>query len=258
MSSPIQPEQTSTTEPQVTEPQVTEADDPFAEEREKIRAQVRQETLAEAAQVYGGALSEAEKRAREYEERLKTTSQASTTPVKQVDSTEFFTDPHTHTRELVRQELAAAVGPLNDFVAQQRNQSAYQMIKQQLSMNPQLAPHMASISHQLDLEAAQLQVINQNTVGMLAINIIGRAVAGFLPGVTLGGTTAAPVAQIPQRMSAPPQVPPASPATAKPVTQKIELTEQQLAVARMNGQTPEQYIAWTNSDGNINTLRGLK
>lgn len=242
---------TDTTLPPVTE----ENTDPFAEQRAQVVAEARQAALAEAATVYGQAAQDAERRAREAEAKLAERAAAAPAAPTQIDSTEFFSDPQRHTRQIIQEELRSSVGPLNQFMQQTQQQNQYQAIKSQLSMHPQLAPYMGQISNQLDMEAQYLQAVNQQSVAALAFNIIGRAMAGVIPGVALNGgvTQAAPV--IP---GAPPQVAPSAAVVKKQTGVKIELNEHQRAVARMNKLTDEQYIKWTESDGSITSLREIK
>lgn len=238
MTLPTGQQPTDTTEQQVT--------DPF----EQARAEARQAALAEAAGVYGSAIQDAERRAREAQEQLNAARVSTQTPPKTVESAEYFADPVSHTRNLIREELAQAVAPLNELARQTQNQNTYMQVKQQLRMHPQLGPHFAAIESVLDQEARYLNQIDVNSVGALAVNIIGRANLGMIPGVALGA---------PARPVAPPQVPPAAPRNVPTApTTPVELTEDQRRLARMNGMTDEQYIAFTNNDGSLATLRGIK
>lgn len=244
MAAPIQPE-TSTTLPPASEP----ATDPFAEQREAVRQQV----LAEAAQVYGAGLADAERRAREATEALNASRNTPATPTPPVDSATYFADPETHNRRMIQEELAKAVAPLNQLAQETRNQNAYMTAKGQLRMHPNVGQHLQQIEHILDQEARFLQQVDMNSVGALAVNIIGRAYAGMIPGVTLGA-----VAPVISRQVPPPQVPPSAARTPAPTPAVIELTEQQRAVARFQGLSDEQYIALLNSDGSLTGLRAVK
>lgn len=241
MPDPTEVLPTDTTQPPVT--------DPFEAER----AKVRQEVLAETQGIYQGAILDAERRANEARSELETLRRAPTAPpVSDPSSADFFADPMSHTRNLVRDELARAVAPLNQLALETRNASAYAQIKNQIRIDPRFAPHMASIEPLLDQEAQYLNEVTMNSVGTLAVNILGRIVIGAIPGF------APTVANTPTRQVPPVAVPPSAPTVPRTVPTAITLTEDQLKIARLWGMSPEQYLAYTNSEGSIDSLKGIK
>jgi hypothetical protein len=238
------PTQTSTTEQQASEQQA----DPFAAEREKVR----NAAIAEAAGAYGSALQDAERRANQASQRIAELERdRASVPKKPDDPTAFLANPQTNIREIIREELAATAGTINQFMQQQSAATAYQQIKAQLRIQPGLDKVMPQVEAYLDQQYIHLNPLNAGAVAGLAMTLLGQVTAGFLQ--PLVKTESAPVKPLPN-----PSLQPSAPVKPEPTkTTAVELTEQQRRIARIQGMTDEEYAAWMGSTGIITDDRKI-
>jgi hypothetical protein len=235
--------------------------DPFAAEREALSAKIRQEVLTEAAQTYNPALSEANRERDRLAQRVQELEQARNTPTPQDDDpSAFLANPQSSIRDIIQKELAATVGPLNDFRAQIERQNGYASIKAQLKMHPQFSAIIPQVEGYLDAEAMNLNPLNPGAVAGLAMTILGQITAGFRQPLIAQAPTPTPQRGNPL----PNPTIPSSPPVAPPVKQgnEIVLTETERRVAKMQGfpdtaEGHKLYIAFRDNDGRIDTLRGI-
>ena len=208
----------------------------LGQQQELIRAQAR-------------ALEEGSNRLQSIEAKLSKLSEpAPKAPAEQAK--EFFDNPTTVTRDIVKEELKTAVQPLRDFVDGMRSESAYDKAKKSVKSDPKLK-QVFEVAEDL-IDAAMSQEGVQPTEAAFratALATMGAIYAGFVPGRTLGGAPPPPPNGDPAVPHQPSHVrPSAPPPPAPPKAKEPELTENQRRLAREAGLTPAQYVAYMNME----------
>lgn len=166
----------------------------------------------------------------------------------------FFDTPRTTTAEIVRRELATQVEPINKFVQQMQRDTVIANYKTQMRSLASQFPYLGLVESIFDQVMANTAQIDQSSV----INAYNLAVGHY---VSTGGrlennTPAAPSNAVhathtptTNNVPNPPRIPPSAPPA--PVNRnngkaKRVLNENEKKIARYNGMTEEQYIAWTD------------
>lgn len=161
---------------------------------------------------------------------------------------EFFDKPFSNTRDIVREELASTVGPLNDYVQQQQRASLYIGLKSQMRGMPQRFAYLTQVESLMDQIMQGQSVINDNVVVAAYNNALGYFISngGKLQDQTI------PTPPTPTPTPVPPTPPHIRPSPTlhnnnNPNPRKTRpLNENEKKIARFNGFTDEQYLAWTN------------
>lgn len=189
---------------------------------------------------------EARERAR-LERELAEARKVKEVPLTPDQEKEFFDKPKSVLKELVRQEIQEAVRPFNQDMAMQRREALIGNLKAQMRKNPAQFPYIDQIEDLFD------QIINaaQNIDANVAVAAYNTALGYH---ISRGGQltkkvddTPPPPSNRPTVPNNPPHIrpsaPPPPPAGGK--KQIRALTENERKIARFNGQTDEEYLAWS-------------
>lgn len=236
--------------------------DPFAAQREEVRRQA----LAEANNIYSGAVREVEQRAMALQRQLDAaTTQKNNPPAD--DPSAFLQNPQSQVRDIVRTEMRDTVAPLNEFMMEFRRTSQYDQIKSRLRIHPQLGPVLSTVEPYLDQQYQSLNPLNDSSVAGLIMGLYGQITAGFLANPlgasNVNGGNGSPPIQNHNQNNRPNSnpMPNSNPAPIPPKSNKRNIgepTEQQRKVMKMNGiETFEEYMDWTESDGTVESMRKI-
>ena len=154
---------------------------------------------------------------------------------------QFFDDPDTATRGIVRTELDEAIKPLKSFVSEFKGASDYEKAKTRVKNIPQFKPVFDAAEDLID-SAMQGQTPNDQVIQAVALSVAGSLQMGLIPGRTLAAAPAPPL--VPGAPVQPSHIrPSAPPPPAPPTPKEPELTELERRLAREKGLSPKQYIA---------------
>jgi hypothetical protein len=193
--------------------------------------------------LYRQAYEEQYRRTQELESRIAAQEAQRQQPARQVTDEEFFNQPATNYRALIREELSAALGTLPEEIRNQSRMTAYRGLKDQFRSHPDypdFSEHEAGID----------QIINSGNVEP-TIQGINNAVL-YLRGMKYTQTLKNPALNIlnnhqSQNPVNPPYVPPSAPPAPRQqqndIAAKVNgLTEAERTVARARGITLEQFV----------------
>lgn len=178
------------------------------------------------------------------------------------DPKQFYDDPRRH----IREEVAAQVAPLVEFVQGFKAESNYTKAKNKLKMAPQFANMLAVVEDLVDNQFENVPAgtpVNEQTIAAAITHAYGAIAAGLVPGRTLNKAPE-PVQKTPAPIrpaSLPPSAP--KPPVANPVANKYPpLTESMRGVLKRMNMTPAQYYAsqdprFANKELDIDQLREM-
>lgn len=195
-------------------------------------------------------LTESRERAR-LERELREAREAANAPKPPTPEEEksFFDNPRSATAEIVRRELQQQVGPLNTFVAQQQRDALYTNVKNQMRANPAQFAYLSQVESIMDQIVAQIPEINPNAVVFAYNSALGQYISNggnLTPSTPAPSPTPAPA--VPSNN--PPHIRPSAPANPpapRSTPAKRVLNENEKKIARFNGWTDDEYIAWTDN-----------
>lgn len=226
-----------------------------------------------------GSLREANRRLQQIENNSVTPA-TPPPPAKTADELrlEFYENPQTATRQLIREELESSVGEIRDFVRQFKGQSAVDKYVDQFKMNPRYSGMWDSTIEQYVREqAVQIPTanLNENTFGFIVISAIGLKATGQFGSNPNPPTNAPPASAPPANQPAPvatqpsstssmptpphmrPSPPPsAPPASNEPKVRPLNENEQRLLREYNAGKPPEkqmnaaQFLKWQEMPSN--------
>lgn len=171
------------------------------------------------------------------------------------DSQLLFKNP----RQLIREEMQEIVAPLIEFRNQFAKQSAYDNLKANLRSNPQLFAIYNEIAAHVDQAMQTVEPTMQNLQTVI-FSVYGAYKAGLIPNSQPSHIPATTQPQVPP-VSTPPHIPPSPPPVPRNtgnVPKVRELTEAEREIARRQGLTPEQYIAYLNAPEDVSGWGGIK
>lgn len=179
--------------------------------------------------------------------RLRTPAPATPTPEAE---REFFNSPVTTTRQLIKEEIAAAVKPTNDFIAETSRANNYVALKQQMKESGKF-PYLLRIEavfdqamRNIEPSVASMTMAYQTALGYFISN--GGTLnddAPILNEPAAPSTPAAPVTKPLPPHARPTHTPPAK---ASSKTQIRALNENEKTIKRHNGWSHDaQYLFWT-------------
>lgn len=177
----------------------------------------------------------------------------------------FYSDPYNTMREAINQELATAIAPLREFVAQLKGNTEYDKLKSRFSVMPQFAAIFQNPDAvaALDQIMAQADKTDQNMQAAL-VQVAGLMSLGALPGSNGGHQPApAPAPQFAQQQPRPtnqqgatvpnpPYMRPSGaprPGAQAPTTTR-KLTELEKRLAREAGMSEADYLKWLETPAN--------
>lgn len=232
--------------------------DPFAAEREAVR----NATIAEANNTYLPLIRQREQEAAEARRRLAEYEERAANPPKVVTGAEFLEDPNGNVAAIVQREIAKQVAPLNEFVQGIAKKDSYTAIKNQLKTDPQFANMLNYIESELDANINVLQVVDPQSVSLLASTIFGRKFAAgqidpFKNNTNNSNTNNREVKQPNKGNPMPPAAGATKEVKSTDTVAKRELTEDERRIARFNKMTDVEYLAYLESDGTINDMNQI-
>ena len=199
----------------------------------------------------GARLSAAE---RELDE-LRATKKEEAKPTVDESAKQFYADP----AKMIKDALAEAIAPLNQFKDRFETDSEYGRIKKNLMVNPVFAQHLAnpefsSIIDELVIEGTRsgtkvsegmVEAAIKHTIGSIVTgDVVLKPVKGSETTVVEGKETEREDTQIP------PYLAPSSPPHKKTVEGKQyrDLTENEARLAKERNMTKEAYLDWLEVD----------
>lgn len=209
-------------------------------------------------------LANTNKKVQDLDERITAATPPAPTDVSRAKS--YFDDPVGNTRQLIREEINAAIAPLKEFVQSVAPQTEYDRLKAEVKNDPIFTKIFAAAEGHIDNQvrgALRNQAPGSkptlDLVKAAALAVAGAASMGMLPDVNMGGngggngnppptpTNTQPEGQRPVyspphlRPSAPP-----APAGRNDEGPKYEFSELERRIMREDGLTEEQFLAGMN------------
>lgn len=173
-------------------------------------------------------------------------------PITPAQEQEFFANPVSTTRDLIKQELTEALAPFKGFIQQNQSETEYQRIKRTLRDNPVLGNLLKENESLVD-QLMNGATVNENNVMAAIFQANGLKAAGLLnnqnqpitPQNTQASSQQPPVNQQPQNMSTPPHLRPTPPAAPRldNAPPKRQFTENEKRLMREWGMTEDEYLA---------------
>jgi len=183
-------------------------------------------------------------------------------PVSDADRNKgFFDAPVSTTRELIKEEVTAAIKPLTDFIQTFGPRTQYDQIKGDLMADPKYATIFAKAGRYIDEAVARTPgAVTREKVAAAALSIYGAAAAGLLPEIDLLTPAPSPApapappapptpgAPVPSSMQPPHLRPSPAPGPSGPEHPKpaYEFSELERRMMRENNMTEEEFLAGMN------------
>ena len=209
------------------------------------------------------SLNEQGSKLKELEDRVTQATQPPK-PTDEQRNRSFFDQPAAAVRDLVREEINAAIAPLKDFVGTFAPRNEYDRIKETLKRDPQFAKIIGAAERHIDeavyRSLAPGQKPTEQLVRAAALTIYGAAAAGMLADVDLN-TSREETPPSPSNTSSgdnrpvysPPHLrPSAPPPPSRDVSNPAdtyEFSENELRVMRENNMSKEEFLAGMNMTG---------
>lgn len=228
----------------------SQEDDPYVRARQEVE------------NLYGEALRDSQRQnlaaARALQEREaeleRVRSTAATPPAERVSGADFLADPQTHIAEIVRKEVAGALRGINELAGDMRAKTKFSEMKTQFLLHERLGPLYKKVEMHVDNMLSTLpdDQLTPHAFQATILSTYGAAQAGLIPGFTIES------APPPNKETTVSTLPASPPNPNKPKVDKtpvkIELTESQRRVAKLQGLTDEEYIAMLDSDGTVDDM----
>jgi hypothetical protein len=211
-----------------------------------------------------GSLAEQNRRLAELERR-NTEPAPPSVPVKTKDELrqEYFDSPIDATRKLIREELEATVGPLKDFVAGMRGQTAIDKLIDRLKINPRFQRSWnVELEAYVREQAAAIPVANlsENSLNFVVLAGIGLQQTGDIVAPAARPSDSPPPLRDPV-VPTPPHMRPSAPASPSaapraPKTRELNENERRLLREYNNNKpadkkmTEAQFVEWQTMPSN--------
>lgn len=228
---PTQVQETVSSSP-VTEPQLTEQELHWKSERDLFTQRMREQD-AEIATLK----NQQQAPIQQQNKQIKDDSNKS----------EYWENPVKVIREVIAEEQQTQIKPLVDYVQQQRNEQAYQSLKQTVRNHPQF-PYFNQVESAID----QMIYGFVNQGGQVNVGVIQQAYVNAVGIAFNSGQLSLPT-QVEKPRVIPPSIPssaPNVPGRGEPDTTNYDaqLTETERKIARLNGMTAKEFLDEKNNN----------
>ncbi|KKM85637.1 hypothetical protein LCGC14_1287040 [marine sediment metagenome] len=261
------------TAPTAEELKAKEEEETSSQVKEKVTSQILKSTQKDqSTEVKSGELSDAQKlkiyeiqskTVREQGARLSATEkelaelraakEEAAKPTVEESAKSFYADP----TKAIKDALALAIAPLNEFKDRIESETSYDRIKKNLMANPVYAQHLGNAQFSAVVDA--LVAEGQKTTGQVTEAMVEATIKHTIGSVVTGDIVLTPVkgsetnetlttdrAKEEETKLIPPYLHPSSPPFRKADDKKQyrDLTENEARLAKERGMTKEQYLDW--------------
>ncbi len=197
----------------------------------------------------GARLSATEKELAE----LRAAKEEAAKPTVEESAKSFYADP----AKAIKDALAEAIAPLNEFKDRVESETSYDRIKKNLMANPVYAQHLGNAQFSAVVDA--LVAEGQKTTGQVTEAMVEATIKHTIGSVVTGDIVLTPVkgsetnetlttdrSKEEEAKLIPPYLQPSSPPFRKADDKKQyrDLTENEARLAKERGMTKEQYLDW--------------
>lgn len=205
---------------------------------------IKQQAAKEVGALYLGALGEKDRQLQELKQLVEQ-SRVTKPVVEEIDGAKFLENPNLHVRNVISQELATQLAPMQALFQQFNAQSQAAQLKNQLAQNPYYKNILETYGDVVDQLVGTN--VNAQTLQNAVLMVPGLVETGQVPNrsKTNGKSTIIPGT-----------IPPSSPpAPKKTVTPEISITESERLIARRMGVSEEKYVELRDADSSIDSWK---
>ena len=214
---------------------------------------IKQEAAREVAALYISSLGQKDRELQELKSQFETFKRTPpSTPEPEIDGAQFLESPNRHIRNIIQQEMATQIQPVQQILNQYVQDRQVTQIKSQLLAIPQYKEILDVYGDVVDtLVGANPTPQNYQSAILM---IPGLVQTGQIP--ARNGSSKPSIPSKPST-STPPSIPPSPPPAPRKPTGSTELniSETERTIARRMGISPEDYVRLRDEDDNIDSWK---